>query len=70
MRSARRAQTARRKFEGGWQLLSISTLTADMPFTVVLGSAADRSGSMGTDRPDQIGKPVLSTAAGSRRLLG
>jgi len=46
---------------GGWQLLSISTLTSGLPFTVYSGIQQTGAGSMGTDRPDQIGRPVLST---------
>jgi hypothetical protein len=50
-----------RKLTGGWQLLSISTLTSGLPFTVYSGVQQTGVGSMGTDRPDQIGTPVLST---------
>ena len=46
----------------GWQLLSISTLTSGLPFTVYSGVQQTGAGSMGTDRPDQIGAPVLSTS--------
>jgi hypothetical protein len=35
------------KLTSGWQLLSISTLTSGLPFTVYSGSAADRSGIAG-----------------------
>jgi len=49
------------KLTGGWQLLSISTLTSGLPFTVYSGVQQTGVGSMGTDRPDQIGTPVLST---------
>ena len=50
-----------RRLTGGWQLLSISTLTSGLPFTVYSGVQQTGAGSMGTDRPDQIGTPVLST---------
>ena len=49
------------KLTGGWQLLSISTLTSGLPFTVYSGMQQTGVGSIGTDRPDQIGTPVLST---------
>lgn len=49
------------KLTGGWQLLSISTLTSGLPFTVYSGVQQTGAGSLGTDRPDQIGTPVLST---------
>ena len=50
------------KLADGWQLLSISTLTSGLPFTVYSGVQQTGAGSMGTDRPDQIGAPVLSTS--------
>ena len=49
------------KLTGGWQLLSISTLTSGLPFTVYSGVQQTGAGSLGTDRPDQTGTPVLST---------
>lgn len=45
----------------GWQLLSISTITSGLPFTVYSGVQQTGVGSNGTDRPDQVGNPVLST---------
>jgi hypothetical protein len=45
----------------GWQLLSISTLTSGLPFTVYSGVQQTGAGSLGADRPDQIGTPDLST---------
>lgn len=50
------------KLMGGWQLLSISTLASGLPFTVYSGVQQTGVGSIGTDRPDQIGTPVLSTS--------
>ncbi len=50
------------RLTGGWQLLSISTLTSGLPFTVYSGVQQTGAGSLGTDRPDQIGTPVLSTS--------
>ena len=46
----------------GWQLLGIGTLTSGLPFTVYSGVQQTGVGSMGADRPDQIGQPNLSTS--------
>ena len=51
----------------GWQLLSISTITSGAPFTVYSGIQQTGAGTIGADRPDQIGKPNLSTAHSSTR---
>ena len=51
----------------GWQLLSISTITSGAPFTVYSGIQQTGAGTIGADRPDQIGKPNLSTAHNSTR---
>ena len=62
---AERAPGLRRlgpKLTSGWQLLSISTLMSGLPFTVYSGLQQTGAGSIGTDRPDQIGTPVLSTS--------
>ena len=56
-----------RKFTGGWELLSISSITSGAPFTVYSGIQQTGAGTMGGDRPDQIGKPHLSTAHSSTR---
>lgn len=50
------------KLTRGWQLLSISTLSSGAPFTVYSGVQQTGAGSIGTDRPDQIGTPDLSTS--------
>lgn len=50
------------KLTKGWQLLSISTLTSGLPFTVYSGVQQTGAGSIGSDRPDQIGLPNLSTS--------
>ncbi len=47
---------------GGWQLLGIGTFTSGLPFTVYSGVQQTGVGSIGTDRPDQIGTPDLSTS--------
>jgi hypothetical protein len=41
----------------GWQLLSISTLMSGSPFTVYSGIQQTGAGTIGADRPDQIGTP-------------
>ena len=51
-----------KKITRGWELLSISTISSGSPFTVYSGLQQTGAGSNGTDRPDQIGKPDLSTA--------
>ena len=51
-----------RKATEGWQLLSISTLTTGLPFTVYSGVQQTGAGSIGSDRPDQAGVPQLSTS--------
>ncbi|MDQ2775922.1 MAG: TonB-dependent receptor [Acidobacteriota bacterium] len=51
-----------RKITAGWQLLSISTITSGLPFTVYSGVQQTGVGSNGVDRPDQAGLPDLSTS--------
>ena len=55
-----------KKVTGGWQLLSISTLTTGSPFSLYSGVQQTGVGSIGSDRPDQIGVPVLSTSRAVR----
>ena len=50
-----------KKLTGGWQILNITTLTSGSPFTVFSGVQQTGVGAGGSDRPDQIGKPDLST---------
>jgi hypothetical protein len=47
---------------GGWELLSISSITSGLPFTVYSGVQQTDAGTEGADRPDQVGTPHLSTA--------
>lgn len=49
------------KITRGWQVLGVSTLSSGLPFTVYSGVQQTGVGSIGTDRPDQIGSPDLST---------
>src|SRR6202035_4963281 len=51
----------------GWQLLSISTVMSGSPCTVYSGIQQTGAGTIGADRPDQIGIPDLSTAHSSTR---
>ncbi len=55
-----------RKVTGGWQLLSISSISSGLPFTVYSGIQQTGYGSNGVDRPDQIARPDLSTARQNR----
>ena len=54
------------KVTGGWELLSISSLSSGSPFTVFSGIQQTGAGSEGVDRPDQIAKPHLSAARRNR----
>jgi len=46
----------------GWQLLGMGTMMTGLPFTVYSGLQQTGVGAGGTDRPDQIGIPGLSTS--------
>jgi hypothetical protein len=50
----------------GWQVLNITTLSTGMPFTVYSGIQQTGVGSGGGDRPDQVSRPVFSTARSIR----
>jgi len=52
---------------GGWELLSISSISSGSPFTVYSGIQQTGYGSNGVDRPDQTAKPPLSTARKARQ---
>ncbi len=51
----------------GWELLSISSIASGSPFTIYSGIQQTGVGTIGADRPDQIGVPGLSTAHSSTR---
>ncbi|MEO6966648.1 MAG: carboxypeptidase regulatory-like domain-containing protein [Acidobacteriaceae bacterium] len=51
-----------RRVTNGWEILSISSISSGLPFTVYSGVQQTGYGSNGVDRPDQIGTPHLSTA--------
>jgi hypothetical protein len=55
-----------KKVTGGWELLSISSMSSGAPFTVYSGIQQTGAGSNGVDRPDQIATPHLSTARQNR----
>ncbi len=59
-------QGINRRFTAGWELLSISTISSGLPFTVYSGVQQTQAGLAGVDRPNQIAKPVLSTARANR----
>jgi hypothetical protein len=54
------------KLTRGWQVLNVSTLTSGMPFSVYSGVQQTGAGSNGTDRPNQIAVPGLSTSRSVR----
>ena len=51
-----------KKLTAGWQLLGIGTFTSGLPFTIYSGEQQTGVGARGADRPDEIGKPDLSTS--------
>jgi hypothetical protein len=55
-----------RKVTAGWALLSISTISSGLPFTIYSGVQQTAAGANGVDRPNQIAKPQLSTARKNR----
>jgi hypothetical protein len=55
-----------RKATAGWELLSISTISSGLPFTIFSGVQQTGAGSNGVDRPNQVGTPHLSTARKTR----
>lgn len=46
----------------GWQILNLTSLTSGMPFTVYSGIQQTGVGAGGTDRPDLVANPDLSTS--------
>jgi hypothetical protein len=50
----------------GWQALGLVTLTSGLPLTIYSGIQQPGAGSIGADRPDQIGQPDLSTGRAVR----
>jgi len=59
-------QNVSKKVTAGWEMLMISSINSGSPFTVYSGVQQTGVGSNGVDRPDQIGKPNLSTARKKR----
>jgi hypothetical protein len=64
--SAKFLRVIAKKVTGGWELLSISSLSSGAPFTVYSGIQQTGAGSNGVDRPNQIATPHLSTARTNR----
>ena len=54
-------------FTAGWELLSISSISSGAPFTVYSGIQQTGYGSTGSDRPNEIATPHLSTARQDRQ---
>jgi hypothetical protein len=50
-----------KKLTSGWQILNITTITSGSPFTVYSGIQQTGLGAGGTDRPDLLTMPHLST---------
>jgi hypothetical protein len=50
-----------RTMTSGWQLFGLATFTSGSPFTIYSGVQQTGVGSNGVDRPDQVGRPILST---------
>jgi hypothetical protein len=67
MDSAQLLRPISRKVTGGWELLSISSISSGSPFTVFSGIQQTGAGSNGVDRPNQIATPRLSTARPNRQ---
>jgi hypothetical protein len=55
-----------RKVTAGWQFLNITTLTTGQPFTVYSGIQQTGFGAGGSDRPDLVEQPELSTSRHTR----
>jgi hypothetical protein len=66
LEKARFLASISRQITYGWQLLSISSISSGLPFTIYSGVQQTGYGSNGVDRPDQIAKPHLSTARQNR----
>ncbi|AXC13143.1 Oar protein [Acidisarcina polymorpha] len=62
LEKAQLLQPVSRRVTAGWTLLSISTISSGLPFTIYSGVQQTAAGSNGVDRPDQIATPHLSTA--------
>src|SRR5258708_35797967 len=55
-------QPVSRYVTGGWQLLNITSILSGPPFTVYSGVQQTSAGAGGTDRPDLVAMPDLSTS--------
>jgi Carboxypeptidase regulatory-like domain/TonB dependent receptor len=54
-------QRLSKKFTAGWQVLNVTSLMTGPPFTVYSGIQQTGAGAGGTDRPDLVSMPDLST---------
>src|SRR6267154_210044 len=59
-------QPLSRNVTAGWQILNITTLTSGPPFSVYSGVQQTGAGAGGTDRPDLLAVPNLSTSRKTR----
>jgi hypothetical protein len=50
------------KFTHGWQVFSVVSMYTGLPFTILSGVQQTGAGATWSDRPDQVGRPVLSTS--------
>ncbi len=50
------------RFTRGWQLMGMGSMMSGAPFTIFSGIQQTGAGSNGADRPDQVGRPELSTS--------
>jgi hypothetical protein len=55
-------QPLSKKLTAGWQVLNVSSITSGPPFTVYSGIQQTGAGAGGTDRPDLVTMPDLSTS--------
>ncbi|PYT29129.1 MAG: hypothetical protein DMG58_16870 [Acidobacteria bacterium] len=55
------ANALMRVVTSGWQLFGLATFTSGSPFSIYSGVQQTGAGSNGADRPDQVGRPTLST---------
>jgi hypothetical protein len=56
-----------RRFTLGWQLIGVMGMNSGLPFTISSGvQQTDAGGGGARDRPDQVGRPNLSTSRNTR----
>jgi hypothetical protein len=62
LRLERMLRGANRRLVAGWQLMGVGSFASGPPFTVFSGIQQTGVGANGSDRPDQVGTPELSTS--------